>query len=58
MNYHQLTTTSPQKHHDKTPFFSKTPCKTPLHHTAKKNAAQPKPNRISNLKINLPYTPA
>jgi hypothetical protein len=26
--YQQLTTTSPQKHHHKTPFFAKTPCKT------------------------------
>jgi hypothetical protein len=25
--YQQLTTTSPQKHHEKTPFFAKTPCK-------------------------------
>jgi hypothetical protein len=40
--HQQLTTTSPQKHHVKTPVFSKTPSKNALPPQNKKTAPKPK----------------
>jgi hypothetical protein len=48
--YQPLTTTSPQKHHRKTPFFRENPLKNGPPTTPKKNAARQPPDRIPQIK--------
>jgi hypothetical protein len=52
----QTTTTSPQKHHNQTPFFAKTPAKTHLHHN--RNKTPQKDENICTTDVILRRDPA